>query len=53
MMKNILAVERRIIQMTDKCQKPKNKKGEGKCTPEQIEKCHGKNNEHPCEEDCD
>jgi hypothetical protein len=32
-----------------KCQKPENLKGKPEeCSPEQIEKCHGKDAGHPC-----
>jgi hypothetical protein len=32
------------------CQKPEQLKGKpGECTPEQIRKCHGDVQEHPCE----
>ena len=32
-----------------KCEKPENLKGKpGECSPEQIEKCHGKTKDHPC-----
>ena len=32
-----------------KCQKPENLKGKPEdCTPEQIEKCHGDEKNHPC-----
>ena len=31
------------------CEKPENLKGKPEdCTPEQIEKCHGKRDKHPC-----
>ncbi|ABA90075.1 hypothetical protein Pcar_2840 [Syntrophotalea carbinolica DSM 2380] len=31
------------------CQKPEELKSEpGKCTPEQIKKCHGDDKGHPC-----
>jgi hypothetical protein len=31
------------------CQKPENLKGKPQeCTAKQIEKCHGKGNDHPC-----
>ena len=33
------------------CQEPEELKGRPQdCTPEQIEKCHGDIEEHPCEE---
>ena len=33
------------------CQEPERLKGKPQdCTSEQIEKCHGDNEEHPCEE---
>lgn len=37
----------------DKCQKPENLKGgkPGECSPEQIEICHGKQKEHPCDDE--
>lgn len=32
-----------------KCQRPDQLKGKpGDCSPEQIEKCHGKDRSHPC-----
>jgi len=32
-----------------KCQKPKELKGKpGKCSAEQIQKCHGDKKNHPC-----
>jgi hypothetical protein len=35
----------------ENCQFPERLKGRpGKCTPEQIKKCHGETNEHPCAE---
>ena len=38
--------------MTDEkkcCEKPENLKGKPEeCSPEQIKKCHGDVNEHPC-----
>jgi hypothetical protein len=34
-----------------KCECPEHLKGKPEeCTPEQIEKCHGKGKGHPCEE---
>lgn len=43
--------ERRALQMCkDCCEQPdKLKSTPEKCTPEQIEKCHGQGNEHCCE----
>lgn len=36
-----------------KCQKPENLKGKPEaCTPEQIKKCHGSENDHPCTKGC-
>jgi hypothetical protein len=33
----------------EKCQCPEELKGNpGECTPEQIRKCHGTTEEHPC-----
>jgi len=35
----------------ESCQKPENLKGEPEeCSPEQIKKCHGDGEEHPCVE---
>jgi len=32
-----------------KCQKPKEGKGDPKtCSPEQVKKCHGEAEDHPC-----
>ena len=32
-----------------KCQKPENLTGKPEdCSPEQVEKCHGKKEDHPC-----
>jgi len=32
-----------------RCQKPEELQGTpGECSPEQIEKCHGSDKEHPC-----
>ena len=39
-----------MCEKTDKCQRP-GELGEGEpaqCSPEQIERCHGKAEEHPC-----
>ena len=36
----------------DKCLKPENLTGKpGECSPEQIKKCHGDVEEHPCEKE--
>ena len=36
-------------QEKESCQKPENLKGEPEeCSPEQIKKCHGDVEEHPC-----
>ncbi len=35
----------------EKCRKPENLKGKpGECSPEQIRKCHGDADSHPCTE---
>ena len=33
----------------DTCEHPERKPKDGKCSEEQIKKCHGSPNTHPCE----
>jgi hypothetical protein len=38
-----------MCESKQKCQRPDQLKGKpGECSPEQIEKCHGKDTSHPC-----
>jgi hypothetical protein len=38
-----------MSKITEHCQNPESlKRRPGKCSPEQIKKCHGNENDHPC-----